>query len=227
MTSSTTAIADRIAQIQQSLPTHVRFIAVTKQVPVEAMRAAYDAGLRDFGESKVQEALPKQTALQDLPDVTWHFIGHIQSNKAQKVVDQFDWIHSVDSLKLARRLNRLVADPAASPSLCLQVKPLPDPGKYGWTIPDLWTDLPELEQLTNLNLCGLMTILPQGLSDTEAQDGFSQVHHLADELNQQTKAFHIDQLSMGMSADYALAVEAGATMVRIGRTIFGERPQPT
>src|SRR4028118_2258788 len=114
-------IAERIANIRQQLPAGVRLIAVTKQVPVDAMREAYAAGIRDFGESRIQEAELKQSQLQDLPDITWHLIGHLQSNKARKALEQFHWIHSCDSLNLAQRLNRLAAELSLRPKVCLQV----------------------------------------------------------------------------------------------------------
>jgi pyridoxal phosphate enzyme (YggS family) len=222
--SPAAAIAHRIAEIQATLPPSVRLIAVTKQVSIEAIRAAYAAGIRDFAESRIQEATPKQEALQDLPDITWHFIGHLQGNKAQRAFNQFQWIHSVDSLKLAQRLDRLTAE-QTSPQLCLQIKPLPDPSKYGWSIPEFWQELPELEQCQHLKIVGLMTILPQGLTPAETQAGFLKVQELADQLNRRPNSLiRIDHLSMGMSSDYSIAVAAGATMIRLGRTLFGERP---
>ncbi len=221
MVLSNSEIADQIAQVRQSIPSHVRLIAVSKQIPVEAMQIAYEVGLRDFGESKVQEAAAKQAILDD-SDMVWHFIGHLQSNKAQKALEQFDWIHSVDSLKLAQRMNRLAADLERVPQMCLQVKPLPDPNKYGWTIPELRQDLPELLKCKHLPIRGLMTILPLGLTEAETEQGFIQVRELAHQLAQETD-WPMDQLSMGMSADYAIAIRAGSTMVRIGRSLFGQR----
>ncbi|MGP1382775.1 MAG: YggS family pyridoxal phosphate-dependent enzyme [Thainema sp.] len=221
MVLSNSEIADQIAQVRQSIPPHVCLIAVSKQIPVEAMKIAYDAGLRDFGESKVQEAAEKQEILTSA-DIIWHFIGHLQSNKAQKALEQFDWIHSVDSLKLAQRLNRLAADLERVPQMCLQVKPLPDPNKYGWTMLELRQDLPELLKCEHLPIRGLMTILPLGLTEAETEQGFIQVRELAHQLAQETD-WPMDQLSMGMSADYAIAIRAGSTMVRIGRSLFGQR----
>lgn len=218
------AIADRIAQIRQTLPSKVQLIAVTKQVSVEAIRAAYTAGLRDFGESRTQEAIAKQDELQDLKDVTWHLIGHLQSNKAQKALEQFQWIHSLDSLKLAERLNKLAANLSCNPNICLQVKVLPDPNKFGWSIPELLADLPALDQLTHLKITGLMAIPPQGLSSTATLSVFTGTRELANKINQQDWSnIHIHHLSMGMSNDYTLAVQAGATMIRLGQVLFGER----
>lgn len=218
------SIAERITNIRSNLPDSVRLIAVTKQVSVDAIRAAYAAGIRDFGENRVQEAEEKQAQLQDLPDITWHLIGHLQSNKAAKAWQQFQWIHSVDNLKLAQRLDRLAAELSCSPNICLQVKILPDPNKYGWSIPELLTDLPELNQFHNLKIKGLMTIPPQGLDHLQTQSVFEKTRELSQEINQKNLSnLKIHELSMGMSEDYHLAITAGATMIRLGRILFGER----
>lgn len=220
----TGAIAQRLSEIRQQLPESVRLIAVTKQVSPEAMREAYDAGVRDFGESRISEAELKQAQLQDLPDITWHLIGHLQSNKARKALEQFQWIHSIDSLKLAQRLNELALELSRSPSICLQVKLLPDPNKYGWTVPQLLADLPALNECYNLQIQGLMTIPPFDLKASETLSVFDRTRKLADEIRQQNWSnIQMQQLSMGMSGDYPLAVQSGATMVRLGRILFGER----
>ncbi len=220
-------IAQRINRIREQIPEQVRLIAVTKQVSPEAIREAYEAGVRDFGENRLQEALFKQEQLQDLPDICWHFIGHLQANKAKKVLESFPWIHSVDSLKLAQRLDRLAGELSRRPQVCLQVKVLPDPNKYGWQVPELLTDLPELDKCQNLNIQGLMTILPLGLSDSQALDAFNATRELAEKIAQQNWSnLQMHQLSMGMSADYLLAVRAGATMIRLGTIIFGAREVP-
>lgn len=210
--------------IRQQLPPHVRLIAVTKQVSAEVMREAYHSGLRDFGENRLQEALAKQKELQDLTDITWHFIGHVQSNKAKKVVENFRWIHTCDSLRLARRLNRLAGELHRQPQVCLQVKMLEDPDKYGWDVPQLWQDLSALDECEAINIQGLMTILPLGLSSSSARAGFIALRELARDIAQHSWSnLQMHELSMGMSADYPMAIEAGATMVRLGRILFGDR----
>lgn len=220
----TGSIAERIATVRDQLPAGVRLIAVTKQVPVDAMREAYFAGVRDFGESRLQEAEAKIAQLKDLPDLNWHLIGHLQSNKVKKALEQFQWIHSCDNLKLAQRLNRLATEVSLKPNVCLQVKVVPDPDKYGWSIPELLADLPELDQCTALQIRGLMTILPLGLSPEESLEVFERTRELALKIGQQNWSnLHMQELSMGMSDDYLLAVQAGATQVRLGRIIFGER----
>lgn len=220
----TGSIAERIATVRDQLPAGVRLIAVTKQVPVDAMREAYLAGVRDFAESRLQEAEAKIAQLKDLPDLNWHLIGHLQSNKAKKALEQFQWIHSCDNLKLAQRLNRLATELSLKPNVCLQVKVVPDPDKFGWSIPELLADLPELDQCTALQIRGLMTILPLGLSPEESLQVFDRTRELALKIGQQNWSnLHMQELSMGMSDDYLLAVQAGATQVRLGRIIFGER----
>lgn len=218
-------ISQRIADLRQTLPASVKLIAVTKQVPPTAMREAYAAGVRDFAESRIQEAEAKQAELSDLKDVTWHLIGHLQANKAQKALHLFQWIHSVDSLKLAQRLDRLAAATPEKPNICLQVKLLPDPNKQGWSSTELITDLAELNQLQSLQIQGLMTIAPLGLTNNELLNLFAQTAQLAKEIqNQHWSHIQMQELSMGMSGDYKLAVQAGATIIRVGRILFGGRP---
>ncbi|ABA22510.1 Protein of unknown function UPF0001 [Trichormus variabilis ATCC 29413] len=218
------SINERITHIRASLPPSVRLIAVTKQMPTEVIRAAYAAGVRDFGENRIQEAASKQAQLQDLPDITWHFIGHLQANKAKKALEQFQWIHSVDNLKLAQRLDQLAQQLGVNPQVCLQVKILPDPNKSGWSVPELLADLPALNQCKTLQIQGLMTIPPFGLNDAKILHVFNSTSKLAEDIAEQNwDHIHMEQLSMGMSGDYQLAVQAGATMVRLGTILFGQR----
>lgn len=226
-TASDQQITERILAVQASLPPTVTLVAVTKLLPVEVIRIAYDAGVRHFGESRVQEAIAKQAELQDYPDITWHLIGHLQTNKARKAVEHFQWIHSVDSLKLAERLNQVAADLGKRPHCCLQVKMVPDPPKTGFDLADLDAALPVLNQLTHLDICGLMAIPPQNSSPDEAQRIFAHTKQLADRLHRSDFSnLKIHQLSLGMSGDYPLALAAGSTMIRLGTTLFGPRPSP-
>ena len=220
----TANIASKIKQIKQQIPSNVKLIAITKQVNIKRMQLAYQAGVRDFGENRLQEALLKQKQLEDLVDINWHFIGHIQKNKAKKVIENFDWIHSVDSLALAKRLNRLSQELNKTPNVLLQVKILPDPNKYGWSVTELWQVLDELNSYRHLNIQGLMTILPYGLSEPETSSAFQETKKLATAIRQKNYSnLNLEQLSMGMSNDYQLAIKAGSTMIRPGRIIFGER----
>jgi hypothetical protein len=220
-------IAERVTQIRQNLPDTVKLIAVSKQVPVEAMRLAYAAGIRDFGESRVQEAYSKQLQLVDLTDITWHFIGKLQSNKAKKAIELFQWIHSVDSLKLAQQLDKLAAENKRKIQVCLQVKIESDPQKTGWTVPQLWADLPDLDRCKNLLICGLMTIPPVGLDESQIKSVFDRTSALLAEIKSKN-SLNLPpkpQLSMGMSEDYKSAIASGSTMIRLGRILFGERLQ--
>ncbi len=219
-------IAERICQIRQDfIPDSVKLIAVSKQVSVEAMREAYDAGIRDFGESRVQEAQAKQLLLADLTDITWHLIGRLQSNKSKKALELFQWIHSVDSLKLAQQLNQLGEETHRLPQVCLQVKIESDPQKTGWTVPQLWQDLPDLDRCHNLQICGLMTIPPLGLDEIQIKSVFDRTQSLLKEIQAQnwSNLHQMQQLSMGMSDDYKIAIASGSTMVRLGRILFGDR----
>ncbi|MEA5509862.1 YggS family pyridoxal phosphate-dependent enzyme [Crocosphaera sp. UHCC 0190] len=215
-------ISQNLDHIHPQIPASVRLVAVSKQMPVEAIKEAYDAGIRDFAESRLQEGLEKQAQLQEYNDICWHFIGHLQTNKAKKVLEHFHWIHSVDSLNLAQRLDELAAKSSIYPQVCLQVKILPDPNKYGWQVTELWEDLPKLEALQHLKIEGLMTILPLGLSEKDCLETFGKTRELAKTITEKS-SLKLEHLSMGMSNDYLLAIQKGATMIRLGRIIFGDR----
>ena len=212
-------IADRINKIRDQIPAQVKLVAVSKYTTTEAIRAAYAAGVRDFGESRVQDAKLKQEELADLSDITWHMIGSLQSNKARQAIAQFDWIHSIDRLSLAEQCDRYISELGKSPKLLLQVKLELDPSKSGWAEAELIADLPQLKKLANLDIVGLMTILPIGLDDEQAHSVFSRLGDFAKKLRSQGWV-NIQELSMGMSADYAIAVKAGASIIRVGNQIF-------
>jgi PLP dependent protein len=217
-----TEIVRRIQNIRQQIPTKVRLIAVTKTVSAAGIREAYAAGIRDFGENRLQDALPKIAELQDLQDVCWHYIGHLQTNKARKVLENFAWIHSVDRLSLAQHLDRLVGELNLTPKICLQVRILDDPDKYGWYPNELMADLDKLDRLSHLQIKGLMVILPLGLFTSQALEAFQATERLRKTICDRRDFDRLDltELSMGMSGDYLQAIEAGATMIRLGTTIF-------
>jgi pyridoxal phosphate enzyme (YggS family) len=217
-------IADRLNQIRANIPPQVKLVAVSKYTTTEAIRAAYAADVRDFAESRVQDAKIKQEELADLTNITWHMIGSLQSNKARAAIAQFDWIHSIDRISLAEQCDRLISELNKSPKLLLQVKLAEDPDKSGWSESELLADLPRLEKLQNLNIVGLMTILPLGLDDSQAYEVFSRVGELAAKLRS-LGWNNIQELSMGMSADYAIAVTAGASLIRVGSQIFAPNNQ--
>ncbi|CAE6960032.1 YggS family pyridoxal phosphate-dependent enzyme [Ectopseudomonas khazarica] len=211
------------AQASQRNLQDIGLLAVSKTKPADAVREAHAAGLRDFGENYLQEALEKQAALSDLP-LIWHFIGPIQSNKTRPIAEHFDWVHSVDRLKIAQRLSD--QRPAHLPALniCLQVNVSLEASKSGCS-PE---ELPELARaisaLPNLRLRGLMAI-PEATDDVAAQHAaFARLRQLRDDL-----ALNLDTLSMGMSHDLEAAIAEGATWVRIGTALFGARDygQPT
>ncbi|MGE0114736.1 MAG: YggS family pyridoxal phosphate-dependent enzyme [Steroidobacteraceae bacterium] len=198
----------------------VSLLAVSKQQSVAAMRAVAAAGQRDFGESYLQEALAKMQALQDL-DLCWHFIGQMQSNKTRPVAEHFQWVHTLDRDKIATRLNEQRPHYAPPLQVCIQVKLADEAGKGG-----IWPEaVPSLAQhvlqLPRLNLRGLMCIPPPATEYAMQLAQFRRLQDLLTQLN--TGGLGLDTLSMGMSGDYAAAIAAGATLVRIGTAVFGAR----
>ena len=201
-------------------PDNIVLLAVSKNFPPEALREAYHAGQTAFGESYVQEALDKITALYGLP-LEWHFIGPIQSNKTRAIAENFAWVHGVDRLKIAERLSAQRPQNLPPLNVCLQVNVSGEDSKSG-VAPDEVTGLAQaVARLPQLRLRGLMAI-PAPNDDIAAQrQPFAQLRELRDQLNRQGLA--LDTLSMGMSHDFAAAITEGATIVRIGSAIFGAR----
>lgn len=214
-------ISANIAKLRSQLPESVELIAISKGVPAEAVREAYGAGVRHFGENRIQEAEVKIAQLTDLKDCIWHWIGHLQSNKARKAILLFHRIDSVHSLKLARRLDRIALELHKTIPICLQVKLAFDPNKYGWQPSELEEAIPNLLQLKQLDLRGLMTILPKGLTSESALKLFTELQLLRNKLRDRyPHTLPLPSLSMGMSNDFPLAVKAGASEVRIGSRVF-------
>jgi pyridoxal phosphate enzyme (YggS family) len=220
-------IADNIAQVRSRIRAaeqaahrdehSVQLLAVSKTKPAQALREAYADGLRDFGENYLQEALGKQAELTDLP-LIWHFIGPIQSNKTRAIAEHFDWVHSVDRLKIAQRLSE--QRPADLPPLniCIQVNVSGEDSKSGCTAADLPALASAISALPRLKLRGLMAI-PEPTEERAAQDAaFAAVQRLQADLK-----LPLDTLSMGMSHDLESAIAQGATWVRIGTALFGAR----
>jgi PLP dependent protein len=215
------SIAQRIAAIRREIPPTVKLVAVSKGATVEQMREAYAAGQRDFGESRIQATVEKQAALADLTDICWHLIGQLQSNKVRKAVQMFQVIHSVDSLKLCQQIDRIAQELGKLPKIFLQVKMLPDPQKSGWQEAELWADLPGINCCKSLQVMGLMTIAPMGLTEQELLRLFTSVTDLQNKINQYDyQSINLKYLSMGMSQDYQLAVAAGSSTIRVGSKIF-------
>lgn len=224
LTVNASLIQDRIAKVRAGIPSHVEIMAVSKGYSIAHIEAAYAAGIRHFGESRLQEAQPKIATLRPhYPDIIWHLIGHLQTNKAKLALDLFDWIDSVDSLKLAQLLDQRAQTLGIHPPVCLQIKLAEDPNKYGWGIPDLWEHLPQLCQLQALHIQGLMTILPLGLTDPQVLHLFQQLPPIAATLIQRSQGIlNPTVFSMGMSSDYPLAIPAGSTQIRLGRSLFAD-----
>ena len=210
-------LADRLAALRLTLPPTCRLLAVSKGQPPAAIREAVALGQGSFGESRLQEAAAKQEELADLPPLDWHFIGRLQANKVRGVLRHFGTIHSLDSLPLAERLQRIAGEEGLAPVVFAQVKLLPDPGKTGFAADELRRLWPRLLELAPLRLQGLMTIAPQGLPSAERLALFRQCAALGHELG-------VVELSMGMSGDWQEAVKAGSTWIRMGSALFGERP---
>lgn len=220
-------IADNIAQVEARIRaaalavqrdvTSVHLLAVSKTKPAAALRDAYAAGLRDFGENYLQEARAKQVELADLP-LCWHFIGPIQSNKTRDIAEHFAWVHSVDRLKIAQRLSEQRPDGLPPLNICIQVNVSGEASKSGCAPADLPALAHALSALPRLTLRGLMAI-PEPTDERAEQDAaFAKVRELQEGLN-----MGLDTLSMGMSHDLESAIAQGATWVRIGTALFGAR----
>src|SRR5216110_3158648 len=198
----------------------VELVAITKTHPAEKAREAIEAGQTLFGESRVQEARRK---IPELPsNARWHFVGHLQKNKVRHALPLFEIIHSVDSLALAEDINRIAEEDGLHPRVLLEVNVAGEGSKFGFTPEKLREDLENLLALPRLSILGLMTIPPIADEAEASRKYFVELRELRDRL--QTE-FHVDlaQLSMGMTQDFAIAVEEGATLVRVGTAIFGER----
>ena len=193
-------------------PQSIRLIAVTKKVPVERIRVAAESGISQIGENRLQEALPKRDALRDL-NLTWHFIGHLQTNKAKKVIENFDWIQCVDRAELAEKLNQSAT---RSTPVLIEVKLHEEPNKSGIDEAGLPGLVREFAKYDRLQLRGLMAIPPFFENSEDARPYFRRLRLLSEQLG-------LAELSMGMSHDFERAIEEGATMVRIGTALFGER----
>jgi len=203
-------------------PADVTLVAVSKTVPPDRLRAATAAGLQLFGENRVQEAAAK---VAEVPGARWHLVGPLQSNKARRAVELFEAIESVDSVAIARRLDRLAreTEPGRRLSVYLQVNVDDDPSKAGFAPHDLEGNLPDLLGLAGLRIAGLMTIGRLVSDPEQARPTFLALRELSSRLRSAHRGLE-PGLSMGMSDDYPVAVEEGATVVRVGRALFGERP---
>ncbi len=198
----------------------VELVAVTKTHPAEIVREAIDAGQIVFGESKVQEARAK---IQLLPsNLRWHFIGHLQKNKIRHALPLFEMIHSVDSLDLAQAIDRIAHEDGLHPRILLEVNVAGEGSKFGFKTATLQAELESLLMLSRLSIEGLMCIPPLAEDAEASRKYFVELRELRDAIEKEFEV-KLPQLSMGMTNDYSVAVEEGATLVRVGTAIFGER----
>jgi pyridoxal phosphate enzyme (YggS family) len=203
-------------------PEEITLVAVSKTFPLAFVRIAYNLGVTDFGENRVQEALPKITAFHP-PTVRWHMVGRLQTNKARKVAEHFDSVHSVDSLHLAQTLNRHAEALERRLPILLEVNVAGEASKGGVSLEDAAALARAVAALPHLEITGLMTVAPLVSAAEEVRPIFRALRLLRERLREQLPDCSWQHLSMGMTDDYWIAVEEGATMVRIGRAIFGER----
>jgi pyridoxal phosphate enzyme (YggS family) len=226
-------VAARLARVRERLgeaalragrrPEDVRLVAVSKTFPIEAVREAYDAGQREFGENKVQEALQKIDAGADM-QIGWHLIGHLQSNKARKAAAGVGWIHAIDSVDLLRRVDEAARSAGRVVRVLVQVDLALEPTKHGVPVDQVPAVLAAASGLEGARLAGLMLLPPLTDNVEDARPWFRQLRTLRDRYVQDgTPPGQLGELSMGMSHDFEVAIEEGATMVRVGSAIFGTR----
>ncbi|MGB3725387.1 MAG: YggS family pyridoxal phosphate-dependent enzyme [Glaciecola sp.] len=231
MASNSTDIAEQLTKIQQQItlaakeanraPNDIQLLAVSKTKPVSDIITAYNSGQRHFGENYVQEAVDKITELSHLSDICWHFIGPLQSNKSKFVAEHFAWMHSLDRIKIAKRLNEQRSVHQALLQVCVQVNIDDESSKAGIAPEEVLDFVGELQKMERLTCRGLMTIPKAGVTPEQRAQSFNKMQDLLGECA--TKFDNIDTLSMGMSDDMKIAIQYGATMVRVGTGIFGKR----
>jgi len=226
-------LKDNIARVQERIaaaclragrrPEEVKLVAVSKTVPPDRIRAAYEAGLRDFGENRVQEANSKRAALSDLT-VAWHLVGHLQTNKAKLARELFHCVHSLDSLRLAQKLDEAAVCSGDRVPVLIEVNLGEEQTKSGVREQDVLPLAEQVSRLTTLELRGLMVLPPLFENPEQARPFFRRLRELAGTIEAANlPGVSMRELSMGMSHDFEVAIEEGATMVRIGTAIFGPR----
>ena len=203
-------------QIKKKLPLNVNLLAVSKGFSSKEIKIINNLGQNDFGESRFQEAIEKKLLLDDLKNIKWHFIGRVQTNKIRKIVQNFAYIHSVDSYEKLLKISNVSFEEKRNPIVMLQVKLSDDPNKGGFNPKVLLEKWDQIKEFKSIKIKGLMTINPKGLSSIENIKLFKKCRHLADSLK-------LQDCSMGMSGDWEEAVKAGSTWLRLGSTIFGNR----
>lgn len=219
------AIRDNLNEVRASLAEGVTLVAVSKYHPIEALKEAYEAGQRVFGESHVQELVAKHEALPD--DIQWHFIGHLQTNKVKYIAPFVSLVHSVDSLKLLKEIDKQAVKCSRVIDCLLQLHIAQEETKFGFDPEDIDTFMQseELHALKGVKIVGLMAMASNTDDDEQVENEFAQVKDIFDSIKERyyVNAPWFCQLSMGMSGDYPLAMKHGSTLVRVGSKIFGER----
>ncbi|MEM6278001.1 MAG: YggS family pyridoxal phosphate-dependent enzyme [Verrucomicrobiota bacterium] len=224
------SIADNLEEVRSTIaeaeehsgrsPGAVTLVAVSKTWPVETIEEAVAAGQRIFGENKVQEVLAKVPAMQD--DLRWHLIGHLQKNKTRKILPLCSLIESVDSIELARQVDRIAGELELQASVLIQVNVSEDEAKFGFSVDAMCEHWTELLKLPHLEIRGLMTVPAFDADPEKVRPDFAKLRELRDSLEEEFGS-KLPELSMGMSHDYPVAIEEGATLVRVGSSIFGQR----
>lgn len=215
---------DRAARSAGRDPHEIQLIAATKTVSVERLREAMVYGCRSFGENRVQEAIAKMDALIGTPGVEWHLLGPLQSNKIKSIIGRFALLHAIDQVDVAGRLEKALRERNLLQAVLLQVNVSGEPSKHGFAPNALTEAALELANFKNLRVRGLMTIPPAGASSDQSRLYFRRLKTLAMQLeNERIPGIAMKELSMGMSGDFECAIEEGATMVRVGRALFGPR----
>lgn len=215
-------VAENLKEIKAEIPDFKgRIIAVTKYVDEKKIIEAYEAGFRDFGENKAQDALEKLVNLPEeiTKNSTWHFIGHLQSNKVRKVVGKFDYIHSVDTLELAKKISTVAKEMGIIQKILIEVNISQEKSKFGTTETEIDEIFKNLKELDGISVLGLMTMAPYTPNEVFLEKVFANLKKLS--YNLQSR-YHIElkELSMGMSSDYKIAVKNGSTMIRLGQRLF-------
>jgi len=226
------SVLDRIAKAAKNAgrdPDDIRLIVVTKTQPIEAIQAVVEAGATDLGENYVEEALPKITGLKSEKAIKWHMIGHVQSRKALPVCEYFQYLHSLDSLKLAEKLARNAAELNISLPVMLEFNVGGEESKSGWNIwinenwDDILSDIENIIALPGLNLLGVMTIPPYSPNPEDSRPYYQKLRKIQEIVIKHFKLSNFTDLSIGMSGDFEIAIHEGSTWVRVGQAIFGPR----
>jgi PLP dependent protein len=229
-------IAERLAAAKASIDDarlfagrsdDVTLVAISKTMPASAVLAAFRAGQRVFGENRVQEAVRKQDELAEvMSDAAWHMVGHLQTNKARQIAGRFSLVHSVDSLKLASVLNRHAGSAGAKLPVLFEINVAGEASKSGFSQEEFWHSIGDLLSLEHLDARGLMTVAPAVDDSAEVRPVFRRLREMRDRVRDEMGRPSFQELSMGMTNDFREAIAEGATIVRLGRAIFGDRPTP-